>query len=256
MAITLCKHPDGCDKAVARDGWCNMHSKRIQRHGDPGPVGKLEDPKASLRTNIGDCKHPDGCDKKAEVSGYCRTHYMRLHRHGDIGPADLIKKKDRICNHPDGCTRKARMWGLCNMHSQRLRTKGDPGPVFSLNVRHDEAPEGMRTCNTCKEIKDINNFWKVSANKDGLSYTCRSCGSKQRRFRIYGIYELETDKCEICGSEIKLCVDHCHQSGKVRGTLCDDCNKALGTFKDNPKLLKSAASYLEKFSSTLTEVTI
>lgn len=41
-------------------------------------------------------------------------------------------------------------------------------------------------------------------------------------------------------------VDHCHATGKVRGLLCRACNTALGLVKDNPKVLRQLASYLEK----------
>lgn len=51
--------------------------------------------------------------------------------------------------------------------------------------------------------------------------------------------------CEVCGSEEKLCVDHCHRSKRVRGILCDGCNKALGLLKDDAvritKLLRYAS---------------
>lgn len=43
-----------------------------------------------------------------------------------------------------------------------------------------------------------------------------------------------------------LAVDHCHTTGKVRGLLCSHCNHAIGKFKDNVDILKSAISYLEK----------
>jgi hypothetical protein len=41
-------------------------------------------------------------------------------------------------------------------------------------------------------------------------------------------------------------VDHNHSTGKVRGLLCDLCNRDLGYFKDNENLLTYAAEYLEK----------
>lgn len=61
--------------------------------------------------------------------------------------------------------------------------------------------------------------------------------------------------CAICqGSEtqkqygkvIKLAVDHCHQTKKVRGLLCGACNKGLGYFRDNPERLQNAITYLSK----------
>jgi len=50
--------------------------------------------------------------------------------------------------------------------------------------------------------------------------------------------------CDICGSTEKLCVDHCHREGHLRGLLCAACNKGLGFFRDDPALLQKAARYL------------
>jgi len=53
--------------------------------------------------------------------------------------------------------------------------------------------------------------------------------------------------CEICvTNEFKIVFDHCHNSGKFRGWICDRCNRVLGIVKDSPKLLKDLAIYLEK----------
>lgn len=43
----------------------------------------------------------------------------------------------------------------------------------------------------------------------------------------------------------KLVVDHCHDTGIVRGLLCHNCNRALGLFKDKIEVLKNAIKYLE-----------
>jgi hypothetical protein len=42
-----------------------------------------------------------------------------------------------------------------------------------------------------------------------------------------------------------LGVDHCHQTGKVRGLLCRDCNLSIGHMKDSVERLKAAIKYLE-----------
>jgi hypothetical protein len=42
-----------------------------------------------------------------------------------------------------------------------------------------------------------------------------------------------------------LPVDHDHETGAIRGILCIDCNRALGMFRDDPRLLRKAAKYLE-----------
>ena len=46
-----------------------------------------------------------------------------------------------------------------------------------------------------------------------------------------------------------MAIDHCHSSGKIRGILCNWCNKALGAFRDDIDLLKNAIEYLEKHSA-------
>lgn len=51
--------------------------------------------------------------------------------------------------------------------------------------------------------------------------------------------------CAICKMETKLVVDHCHKTNKVRGLICQDCNRGLGSFKDNVEYFKNAILYLD-----------
>lgn len=59
--------------------------------------------------------------------------------------------------------------------------------------------------------------------------------------------------CAICLGENKgkcLVVDHCHESGRVRGLLCNACNLAVGHFNDDPRSMRSAAEYIERGRQT------
>lgn len=53
--------------------------------------------------------------------------------------------------------------------------------------------------------------------------------------------------CNICGSKPtrRLHVDHCHSTGRVRGVLCDPCNRGLGCFEDDRGRIAKAIEYLD-----------
>ncbi len=61
--------------------------------------------------------------------------------------------------------------------------------------------------------------------------------------------ETQNGKCLICKNEAELVVDHCHSTGKVRGLLCNPCNRGLGQFSDSLEFLNNAVSYLNSFPS-------
>lgn len=44
----------------------------------------------------------------------------------------------------------------------------------------------------------------------------------------------------------RLNIDHCHDSGKVRGLLCTPCNHAIGVLGDTAEHVKRAVAYLER----------
>jgi len=69
------------------------------------------------------------------------------------------------------------------------------------------------------------------------------------KYRKHGLTSSDAKKeCEICKSSTRrICIDHCHVTGKFRGFLCHNCNIILGMSKDNPDILRKCASYLEKF---------
>lgn len=62
--------------------------------------------------------------------------------------------------------------------------------------------------------------------------------------------ERQQFRCFACNrhqDEFKrsLAIDHCHRTGKVRRLLCGNCNQALGHARDDPRLLRLLALYVE-----------
>lgn len=93
--------------------------------------------------------------------------------------------------------------------------------------------------NNIEKCREEHRNW-VNKNKDKVAFT--------KAKSAYGITKEEYDslirKCQICGSEKNLVIDHSHQSGRIRGMLCNSCNKGLGFFRDNPALLERASDYV------------
>lgn len=67
--------------------------------------------------------------------------------------------------------------------------------------------------------------------------------------------KIQNNQCAICGNSEtainpasnkvqKLAVDHCHKTGKVRALLCQDCNRGIAKFHEDPKRLQKAIEYL------------
>jgi hypothetical protein len=72
------------------------------------------------------------------------------------------------------------------------------------------------------------------------------------RKRIYGLtheqylamVESQGGVCALCRQHKYLTVDHCHETGVVRGLLCQDCNTSLGKLGDTPASLQRVLRYL------------
>jgi len=136
----------------------------------------------------------------------------------------------------------------------------------------------MKTCSKCCCPKPLKSFSKYASGKDGRHPTCKECrrkagrdyysknkrvilkkqkdyrhiwgGSRQTRYgvsriRFESMLTSQAYKCAICSTaSATLCVDHNHETGRVRKLLCPACNSGLGMFKDSPTLLRLAADYL------------
>lgn len=118
-----------------------------------------------------------------------------------------------------------------------------------------DASRPRATCHPDKPAEAHGMCHNCLTNKDYHTNPLR----REARWRSLGIdfttaeYDLllisQNGVCAIChkaprGS--RLCVDHDHDTGKVRGLLCTHCNLYLAGTNRTPKLLRDAADYLER----------
>lgn len=145
-----------------------------------------------------------------------------------------------------------------------------------------------RECGTCRQVKGYADF-SPRGEKDGIALyksKCKPCCATQargwygrhtergltnrRRLQLkqdYGItpeqyadlLAAQNGACAICrkpesvmraGKVMRLPVDHCHETGRVRGLLCHRCNRAIGLLGDDVEVLRAAIDYLEKGSGS------
>lgn len=153
-------------------------------------------------------------------------------------------KQIQCCpNHPD---RKVKSHGLCSTCYGVL--------LYNSNPEYQE-----RQIKNSREyyLKNKKRFYdsnkrRKESNPERYKTTLRNCHLN----RSYGItqeeylkiFEEQEKKCAICGTskfdKKGPAIDHCHDSGKVRGILCGKCNRGLGLFMDNINNLKVAIEYL------------
>ena len=98
---------------------------------------------------------------------------------------------------------------------------------------------------------------KGDRTNDAYCYHCWRDWWLKRKYGITGedydrLLAEQGHRCKVCGRESNgrtWHVDHCHGTRKVRGILCDKCNRGLGQFNDDPAALRRAADYLEAASA-------
>ncbi|WP_433359338.1 endonuclease VII domain-containing protein [Actinoplanes sp. CA-142083] len=126
-----------------------------------------------------------------------------------------------------------------------------------------------QSCSACLERSRLTN----RVRRAGLGPAGRRADNLRHK---YGLLPEEYDalraaqeyRCQICGVHeddieaprtgrprsdgspategVRLVVDHCHRTGRVRGLLCAGCNVMIGNAADSPEILLAAAAYLSR----------
>lgn len=166
-----------------------------------------------------------------------------------------MKKGDRVypdipCAHPE---RPVWVRGACSAcyalhHHNKHKDKRLAKQRARRQERYKKEPayrEHLKAVARRTEAK--------KTRKDRRRQTLRGYGLTEEAHAL--LVKQQDNKCAICRQPetkthryglLPLAIDHCHETGKIRGLLCLMCNTALGKLKDSPALLRAAIAYLEK----------
>ena len=130
--------------------------------------------------------------------------------------------------------------------------------------------DGMKICKICNKKKFVKEFGTtLIRGYSRISSYCKPCHTQRginnrlkhygtmRNYWLqtrYGITEQEFNEmnakqngiCPLCNKRPSTVVDHCHQSNKVRGILCMQCNNSLGIFGDTEQDIQRVIEYFQK----------
>jgi len=131
-----------------------------------------------------------------------------------------------VCCGADGCESPAVCKGFCASHYNKARWASghrpasvNPGARRAARIKHRYGIE-------------VDEYEALLVVQDGR---CAVCGERPAA----------TDSPAHWAG--KLCIDHDHGTGRIRGLLCNDCNLVIGRGA-TPALLRAAADYLESRS--------
>lgn len=114
-----------------------------------------------------------------------------------------------------------------------------------------------RLCEACQH---------AFAPKQYKQSCCKTCvptheaGLRWRLFKLtQAAYDLmlvaQGNACRICYVPFtsipkrQMQLDHCHITGRVRGLLCQRCNRLVGELETNSRLIQPATEYINEFRS-------
>ena len=102
-----------------------------------------------------------------------------------------------------------------------------------------ETPNPQRAANLYRSYKlTVEDYDNILKAQNGVCAICKlRTFNERKRHRGYD------GRTKLI---YPLCVDHDHNTGKVRGLLCNNCNTGIGYLKDDLQLVQNALDYLKK----------
>jgi hypothetical protein len=181
-----------------------------------------------------------GCGRTVQSRGWCQTHYRRWLKHGDVLENIPVQRGGGKLWSPDPAPTV--VCSVCGIEKEVSLYPQRFGKLYGRQCKLCLAAMERNRRATSPEYRQQQNLaWRRSMLKRNYSLTLEEFDD---------IVAAQGGGCAICGRQNfagrYLAVDHNHDTGKVRGVLCDGCNRAIGQFQDDPDLLEKAAIYIRE----------
>lgn len=184
------------------------------------------------RTNAGDdntCFREE-CSEPRYARLLCKYHYHRARQGLDgeafpVGSGNWGKLKGKTCAE-DGCNEPARARGRCVRHYNKL--------VYS-----EQRAKGTHYNSDATRDAHMRNRYGI-----GLAEYNDLLGRQGNRCAVCGVGADTADRPKSWSKDHPFAIDHCHDTHRVRGLLCNGCNLLLRNNRD-ADTYRRAAEYLE-----------
>lgn len=194
--MTICS-VDGCGRGgPIRHGLCSMHSSRMRKYGETGPSGYLGHARREAIKK--------GLTHYFTGIACVRGHFAKRHT------------KNRMCV---ACASENRSQWYKD-HTQEIKITNKSWYFANRERLLRKAKEKYYKTNHLPETK----------LKLREAHLKRSYGISLDQYEQMKLSQ--NHGCKICERKIKLHVDHCHVTGRVRGLLCIACNTMIGRYEN------------------------
>lgn len=129
---------------------------------------------------------------------------------------------------------------------ERARLSGEVRYTNNKPCAKGHFSERLVSTGKCIDCKNLENNKRRKLNKYGIKPSEYADLFWKQNGVCAICKEKETVINTLTNKTVALSVDHCHDTGKIRGLLCQRCNIGIGNLKHNPDLLRVAAIYCEK----------
>jgi len=133
----------------------------------------------------------------------------------------------------------------CRHEAEKKRPPRKHDPNYGKKYRESEAGRATLAAYESTELRKRSRKNTLLKFQYGITLN-----EYEKMFRDQlGLCDVCSDKMDSSTRRLCPCVDHNHETGKIRGLLCGACNKGISHLKESPQILQQAIRYIRRHAS-------